>query len=293
MQTTRYALLALVAAACTGKAAPAPFIPGDGTDTSDVDTDEDPVIDTEDTPQDTEDTLPGGFVDNCEVPDGPGLAGVCNQSVNNADVVAPTASDGALVITTAGGASPIGSFNGRGTGNRALAGFHAYTGTRVNAIGNLSYDGKQITGPRGLDFVLVVDLECSGTGPFKVLTAPFELLTSEVIDATEEINRFSAIASAEVWYATLGLDAPDGTEVMIDRDVGATDGLPGARLSVLEPYWPNACVRNIVSEDPEMPVTTRVSGVMLSLGRGSDSLNRNEWRVSRVEFSGDIHLPPE
>ncbi len=290
--------LVLLATACSGGTKPDVFVPPTTTDSAGEDTEDAPLIDTDD-PAIVDTTPPTTY--DCSNPPGLGLQHVCDFSVNNAEVkiLDDLASKPLFLFTANSASTPPGNYTGQGTGNRALAGFHGYDRKPLSEIGTISYDGEKVTGTesRGPDIMLLVDLGCDSSA-YITLIAPYSALTvTDLPEQSQWVKRYTALEAASVWFGTKGLLDPTDPETIIlqDRDIAATQMLPAGRLVDVTTAYPDACIRNLVltdDVDPEVPPHASLSAFMLALNRAGDNQNKNEWRITRVLFDDDEHLPP-
>ncbi|HMV67067.1 MAG TPA: hypothetical protein PKA64_09465 [Myxococcota bacterium] len=292
---------ALAWAACTGDPVDHDFdIKDPGDDTAGT-------IDTADTdgPPAADDTDPGGDTDapppptvDCDVPSAPGLAGICDLSVNQAEALAPTAPGAALTLRTyQSPPNPPGAYvSDAATGNRGIAGFHGYSTLRVSDLHEVQLDIEHVSGPDmppaavAPEISLVVDLECR-FGPYAIANVTYENL-GQADDLGGGIKRYTVFDTDPKWTVVTGLYDSTGAELILpDADRARTDGTSPGLLTSLAGAYPNACLRNAKSGDLSMPRDAQTSAILLTLGR-STTLVKSEWRVWRVQINDDVHGPP-
>lgn len=264
------------------------------TDDSDVE----PPTDDTDVPGET-DTPPEPTVD-CEVPDAPGLATICDLSVNQATAQAPTAAGEPLVMRTLqSGPNPPGAYvSGAAVGNRAIAGFHGYASLRVSELEQIVLDVEHVSGPLtppaaiAPEIALVVDLTCQYS-EYALVNVTFENMGAPT-ELGDGRQRYTVLATEPKWSVITGLyDESGATLILPDADVARSQDppLPLGELSDLVGAYPNACLRNTESGDLSMPRDTKTSGVMLTLARATN-LVKSEWKVWRVQINDEVHGPP-
>lgn len=273
---------------------------GDKKDPVPVDTEE-PVIETAET-GDTED--PGDtlvvdtdlppLITGCEASGDVGLAKVCDFSVNNASAtIDASLADKPLALTVLQSApTPAGAFNGPGTGNRSIGGFHEHDRLRVNAIEQLSMDLEYVSGSNllGPELGLILDLECDGADLYYALT-PFSALGAGT-ELTAAIRRYTVLPEDRVWAVNNELPDPAGGGLIIapDPELNPT-ARPLATLDEIAAAYPDACVRNADSGDAGMPLAAPTSAILLTLGRATTVL-RVIWRVHRFVVNDTVYEAP-
>jgi hypothetical protein len=259
-----------------------------------------PVIDTGDTGEAPEPTPPvetdppPPVTDGCPDTTATDLTSACDFSVNLASAVVDETVPGTPLLLLVQQSTPnaVGAYNGRGIGNRALAGFHGYDGTLLADIDNISMDLGFIAGssPIGPELHLTFDAYCDNVELY-VAVLPYEL-TGMGEPQTEDISRFTYNQESRVWTVNGALPDPTSDKFIIapDRDLNP-DARPPATLAEIVTAYPEACLRNATTDDVGMPVMTETSSVMVALG-DSNTLLRLLWGIHRFTFNDDEYLPP-
>lgn len=178
------------------------------------------------------------------------------------------------------------AFNGSGRGNRALLGIAHYSGRKLSEIGNISFDAKLIVPAHNVELLLVTDLYCDGSD-IRVLIADADALSSFDFDlAGDGYIRYRAGLNDQKWKA---LDNPimDPENPAIELIPDAS-GLDAADLTALIDAYPNACIRNSVTKESEMPRELPVSGVLFSLGHNMHIDYAGAF-IRRIEIGTDVY----
>ncbi|MCB9680979.1 MAG: hypothetical protein H6733_05855 [Alphaproteobacteria bacterium] len=306
MIPSRHLLPGLVlATACSGGT----VSPTDKDDTDDTDTTIDtidtfPLVDTSD-PVDT-DVVDTDIVDtdpvqptSCSRPPEPGLTYVCDLSVNGASAFVRAAQPGKPLVLDVQqtAANPQGQFIGaQARGNRAIAGFHGYTMLDLDDLGTISFDGDQEIGNLPVEIEIVVDLGCDSSSFGLIKVAGSAFLGTTVVDGH---TRFSASAGQPVWTAVGGIEDPGSPGTWLLDPTNGSLSTPKS-LNLLRAAYPSACVRNFqlsslsgnLDSYAALPRTRVVSGILLTLGTATSTLNPGQWKIYRVQINDDVHLPP-
>jgi hypothetical protein len=272
---------------CTNSKDPAP-----------VDTDP-PAVETADTatepppPVDTD--VPPPVTTGCGDAGAEGLAKACDFSVNYASATIDEAAPGKPLSLTVeqSSATPPGSYNGRGTGNRSVAGFHDYDRLALTDLQTLAVDMEFISGSQllGPEIGLILDLQCDSADLYYAIVKHADLGAGEAQGGG--INRYTVTPESRVWSVNNELPDPAGGGLIIAPDPDLNpDMRPAATLEEIIGSYPSACLRNIDSGDPAMPLAAETSGILLTLGE-STTILRVIWHVHRMQINDDVLQPPQ
>jgi hypothetical protein len=269
----------------------------------DTDTDVDspePVIETADTAEevivDTEivDTDLPPVITGCVSSGDEGLAKACDFSVNNASAtIDESLPDKPLSLNVQQSApTPAGAYNGAGTGNRAIAGFHDHDRLRISNLLQLSVDLEFVSGSNllGPELGLILDLECD-SGDLYYALVPHSALVNGV-DQGGGITRYTILPEDRMWAVNNELPDPAGGGLIIAPDPDLNPELrPLATLDEIVAAYPGVCLRNIDSGDAAMPFAAATSGILITLGR-STTILRVIWRVHRFVVNDVVYEKP-
>jgi hypothetical protein len=267
--------------------------------TKDIDTDPPEVLETADTAvEDSDppiiDTDPPTPIADCDTTGTTGLASVCDFSVNQASVEIDGSVTGqplSLVINQSA-ATPSGAYNGAGTGNRSIAGFHDHDRLALSDLTLLSMDLEYVSGSQlfGPELGLILDLDCDGaTLHYGIMS--WGVLT-DTVNQGDGIERYEVAADDRVWAVNGELPDPADSSLIIAPDPQLNPlSRPLATLAEIAEAYPDACVRNIDSLDAAMPVNTETSGILLTLGN-STTILRIIWQVHRFVINDVVYDKP-
>lgn len=178
------------------------------------------------------------------------------------------------------------AFNSHGEGNRALLGIARYSGRKLSEIGSFSFDAKVLTNTHKVELLLVTDLNCDGTD-IRTLIADAEALESDgVQDVGDGYWRYHAGVSDPKWKA-LDNSITHPLDPLVELVPQASSSATADLMDLIAAY-PNACIRNTVTSESEMPRALPVSGILLSLG--------HDWHmdyagafIRRIEIGTDVY----
>lgn len=178
------------------------------------------------------------------------------------------------------------AFNGSGGGNRALLGIARYSGHKLSEIGSISFDAKILEPSHKVEVLLVADLHCDGSD-IRVLIADADALeSSDVDDVGDGYFRYRAGINDPKWKALDDsiMDPENLTTELVPWD----GGLETADLTALIDAYPNACIRNSVTNESEMPRALPVSGILFSLGHRFHTYYAGAF-IRRIEIGADVY----
>lgn len=206
--------------------------------------------------------------------------GFYNQSVNRAtvDIYRNSSNYPYLRLKISSGDSDVGGFNGAGVGNRALVGLSQFDATLLSSFPGVTFDAKS----DGLlaDVLLVVDLDCTGGAP-ALLKASGDELFPAAMALEGGFKRFEASTTAPVWTSNMDITDPGDPSVTLLSTSSA------ASLDDVIAAYPNACIKNTASFDPEMPKSLPTAGLLLSLG-SADTTFESSVLIDRIEIGIDV-----
>lgn len=210
-------------------------------------------------------TLPRGFYD---------------LSVNQAsvDVFRSSTNYPYLRLRISDGSNTTGGFNGVGLGNRALVGLSAYDATLLSSFPGVIFDAKS----NGLlaDVLLIIDSDCAGSAPLLLKASGAELY-SAASSLEGGFRRFEALTTADAWTSNIDVADP------FDPSTNVLSSSTASSLDAFIAAYPNACIKNTASYDPEMPKSLPTPGLLLSLG-GADTTLESSVLIDRIEIGADI-----
>ncbi len=174
-----------------------------------------------------------------------------------------------LLLETNEGTHPPGSFNGVGTGSKAIAGLPGQGGTWLNALEGITVDAKLASGEAHFYLNVLVDLACDGVD-VRILVVD-ETTFGDPVAGEGDWDRYTASADQPQWKAVGGLDD------LLPTHTGG-DGRP---LGPVVEAYPGACLADADTGDGGMPKGVVTSSVMVILGDSANT-EANRWGVNRV-----------
>jgi hypothetical protein len=208
-----------------------------------------------------------------------------DQSVNRGRVDlaldGSSASSTALRLDISPGVNPQGSFNGTGTGNRAILGIAAHNSALLSALNSVTFDTKIFVGTEAVSVSLIADLACDGSN-VHVLTANGADLGSGTAKANG-YTRYSAGTNESKWKVE-GSAIMDGATTLVP----STSQAGTASLDALIAKFPNACLKNTAVSADSLPQGLVMAGVMLTLGSDS-SVAMSGAFVNRISVGSTVY----
>jgi hypothetical protein len=190
--------------------------------------------------------------------------GFYDQSANRADAMS-TGSQ--LRLRIRGGDSLSGTFNDTTlTGSRAIVGIDGYTSSRL-ADFDLHLESASST-TTSVRITLIVDLKCDG-GTLRTLESSLPVGSSDVSSITSSAWTVAGSSITDSVGAVLLSSAPSS-------------------LNALLIEYPNACLKNGVSDAPDAPASIPLAAVQLSIGSGT-STSAEEVLISSLVLNGDTY----
>ncbi|MDX9730731.1 MAG: hypothetical protein RBT63_03080 [Bdellovibrionales bacterium] len=207
-----------------------------------------------------------------------------NHSVNRASIqVQPdgvSATSKAFHFKTESDANSADSFNGSGTGNRAILGFSPEDLYRspLATADILTFDARSFAGTEKISIHLQVDLLCNGSS-LHVLTADSELLSNS--PESDGYTRFTADQSAAIWRADHAIVDPDSANILVPA-AGAA-----ASLDALKARYTAACLRTGITNAADLPKGIPTAAIQWALG-SDDTTTQNSVFVRRLSIGSEV-----
>ncbi len=214
--------------------------------------------------------------------------GIYDDSVNGAYVTSPTS--GVYTITTTNQVNVAGSFNGGGTGNKAILGIYGLSGRLLTEFNSFSFSTNSKTGGNNIYVNMIIDLDgdTATTTDRKILVASDQSWATIVKSHTgggatlagvtttypagEYDNRTYSSADP-IWVAVGGIAKPVGCIIgdatVLENHLSATT----RTFDNLNTCYPNAIIVDAASGDGGMPKNVVTTGLMMISGDSNNMLN--------------------
>jgi hypothetical protein len=209
------------------------------------------------------------------------------------------------------GTNPVGSFNGPGTGSRAILGIALYSGkklsdwisgtgssaTSISGTPTINIDVKSVNGEAPVAISLLINLDCSDggspTGSTRLIVTTPEVSqnTSSSTPPTPGYIRMTADLTKAAWFtADVAITDPSNPATILLPSLPPPGQSPtaGMDLSALLAKFPNACLQNAVNTASLLPTHEMSSAIMISLGDDSTT-TLNEIFVNRISIGADLY----
>jgi hypothetical protein len=183
-----------------------------------------------------------------------------DHSVNNATA---SISGGVISLVTKKQTNSPGSFNGQGTGNKAILGVWGYDRLKLGSLPQIKTVSSVVSGTHHFYFNFLVDLACDGSEP--------KVFVHDGLSAGT--NTFDI--SKDSFLVVMGLDGKNNPPWATNK----------ITLSTVTTAYPKACLVDSVSKDGGMPKGTKLRAVLLVLGDSSHNLDSSN-QVTSLTIGG-------
>lgn len=211
-------------------------------------------------------------------------------SVNNAEVTVQTtlAGDKVLLLDVDPGTFPPGSYNGGGTGSKAILGINNFNGSPLADLNSLQYTERPYSDQAIASILyinIIIDLECDGN-QIKILTADPELNSPPIAVDADGFSTYRIEEDDKQFRAVGGLDDPNGNEIASPTNPGVGQF---ASFNDITAAYPNACIVKTATGDggmPKSPIET--SGILLVVGSSSTNYNTGA-EIKEIKFNDEVY----
>lgn len=211
-------------------------------------------------------------------------------SVNNASVTKQTTllGDEVLLLDVDPGNFPAGSYNGGGTGSKAILGVNNFNDVKLTELNSIQYTERSYSDQPIASILylnIIIDLECDGN-TVKILTADPEFQSTPVAVDAEGFETYRIEESDKQFRAVGGLYDQNGNEIASPNNPG-TGQL--ASFNDITAAYPNACIKKTATGDGGMPKSpTETSGILFVVGSSSTNYNTGA-EIKEIKFNDEVY----
>lgn len=196
-----------------------------------------------------------------------------NLSVNNAFVTLEVLKKKSehFTLQVSGGIFPPGSFNGGGTGSKAILGINNLNDFKLSEFQSLQYSSKSQASYAIASILylnVIIDLECDGS-KIKILTADPEFQSTPISIDEQGFQTYRISSSDAQFRAVGGLYDQNGNEIASPNNPGT--GQLASMNSIVAAY-PNACLVKTMTGDGGMPKNVETSSLLFVVGSSGTTL---------------------
>jgi hypothetical protein len=212
-------------------------------------------------------------------------------SVNNASVTKQTTllGDEVLLLDVDPGNSAPGSFNGGGTGSKAILGINNFNNMNLAELESIQYTERSYSDQAIASILYIniqVDLYCDGS-EVKILTADPEFTSQPIAVDAEGFETYRVEDSDNQFRAVGGLNSQDGNTVIASPNNPGTGRL--ASLDEISAEYPDACIVKTATGDGGMPKSpTETSGFLFVVGSSSTNYNTGA-EIKEIKFNDEVY----
>lgn len=193
-----------------------------------------------------------------------------------------TSTSKAIRFQTQGGASASGTYNGTGTGNRALLGLGSWHAKPLGSLTDMRWEAKSDFGTLLVGVILQIDLKCDGSNIVVAEARPAAL--SAPIAKTDGYAEYRALLTDLAWISLKAqvLHPTTGAELL------STNTSSPRALSDVYAAYPAACLKNVATGAASLPKNIPTAAILWSLGddanTASSSLFIRRFQVGSEEY---------